>query len=130
MQNSAEFESGVEKRRHLRLPTETKVFVEVESSGVGGEEPDIVMCTTLDVSRGGLRVQLSVGLIPNAILQIGVNLPNAEEETYFLTGEVMWCMATEEPPGEYLAGFRLINGSQTDISFWEEALLERDSKSE
>ena len=80
-----------EKRRHLRLPLESTVFIELVSPGVGSASPGkVAVCKTLDVSRGGLRVSLEQELTIGAILQIGVDLPDYRE-TLYLAGEVRWC---------------------------------------
>ncbi|KZX57922.1 hypothetical protein A3709_20065 [Halioglobus sp. HI00S01] len=125
MQNMHEgIEAVNDKREHLRLPLGAKVNLQTLSEGPNGESAKIVGCQTVDVSRGGLRVKIGQELVPNSILQIGVQLPSDAKE-YFLTGEVMWCVS-EGSTDEWMAGFRLINGAETDYSWWYEALEKRD----
>jgi hypothetical protein len=117
-----------EKRKHLRLPIESTIFIELVSPDLEGEDPgEIAECRTLDVSRGGLRVSLARELQVGAILQIGVDLPEAKE-TLYLAGEVRWC---RELPGEetqrWSVGFQLLNAGNSDIASWVGLLGELDS---
>ncbi len=113
-----------EKRRHVRLPLESRVFIELLAPSPGGEEPaEIALCQTEDVSRRGFRVELGTELQRGAILQIGVDLPGAEE-TLHLAAEVRWCGAVEDSPEpRWAAGFELLDAEGTDLELWQ-ALLE------
>lgn len=116
-----------DKRRHLRLPVESTVFIELVASGVGSnEEAKVARCKTLDVSRGGLRVSLEHELVVGAILQIGVELPDSEE-TLYLAGEVRWCLPNSEPEPGWSAGFALLNAGDSDIDSWISLLADMDS---
>ena len=107
-----------DQRRHLRLPVESTVFIELVSPGVGSAESGkVATCRTLDMSRGGLRVSLEHQLEVGAILQIGVELPDAEE-TLYLAGEVRWCLANQPPDSGWSAGFALLNARDSDIDSW------------
>ena len=45
------------ERKHLRLPVESRVFIELEAPVSGSDEAGkIAICTTLDVSAQGLQV--------------------------------------------------------------------------
>lgn len=116
-----------EKRKHLRLPVESTIFIELVSQDLeDGESGEIAICKTLDVSRGGLRVSLEQELTVGAILQIGVELPDSEQ-TLYLAGEVRWCH--ELPAGEHRwsAGFQLLNAGNSDITSWIGLLSDMDS---
>lgn len=116
-----------EKRRHLRLPLESTVFIELVSPGVGSASSGkVAICKTLDVSRGGLRVSLEQELTVGAILQIGVDLPD-NRETLYLAGEVRWCEQVEGPRPLWFAGFKLMNADDSDIDSWVELLAGMDS---
>ena len=107
-----------EKRQHLRLPVESRIFIELVSPRVGSAESGTVaMCHTLDISRGGLRVSLDQELTVGAILQIGVQLPDADD-TLYLAGEVRWCRPMQESPQGWSAGFKLLNAGDSDIDSW------------
>ena len=107
-----------DQRRHLRLPVESRVFIELVSAGVGSATAGkVAVCKTLDVSRGGLRVSLEQELVVGAILQIGVELPQ-REDTLYLAGEVRWCLANPAPESGWSAGFALLNAGDSDIDSW------------
>jgi len=116
-----------EKRKHLRLPVESTIFIELVSPRVGSAESGTVAkCKTLDVSRGGLRVTLGHELTVGAILQIGVHLPQSDD-TLYLAGEVRWCRPSEEQAQHWSAGFKLINAGGSDFDSWVALLSEMDS---
>jgi hypothetical protein len=48
------------RRRFLRLPVESRVFIELESPPPGSLGPGkVARCDTLEVSKEGLRVRLA-----------------------------------------------------------------------
>ena len=107
-----------EKRKHLRLPVESTIFIELVSPRAGSSESgEVAMCKTLEVSRDGLRVGLEREVTVGAILQIGVQLPGACD-TLYLAGEVRWCRASEDPQLRWSAGFKLLNAEGSDIDQW------------
>jgi len=113
-----------DKRQHLRLPVESRTFIELISPQLGESDTGrLVACQTLNISRGGLQVTLEEEVTVGAILQIGVELPN-QERTLYLAGEVRWCTRTEEGSGlhPWSAGFKLLNASSSDIDLWVELL--------
>ncbi len=115
-----------EQRRHLRLPVESTVFIELVSPGVGrATSGSVAVCKTLDVSRGGLRVSLEYELVVGAILQIGVELPQ-RQETLYLAGEVRWCLANQAPETGWSAGFALLNAGDSDIDSWISLLVDME----
>jgi len=116
-----------EKRRHLRLPLESAVFIELLSPLAGNAQSGrVVRCRTLDVSRGGLRVNLSQPLTAGAILQIGIDMPGSDE-TLYLAGEVRWRTPDPQRPGTWMAGFALLDAEGSDIDGWVRLLAGLDS---
>jgi len=108
-----------DQRKHLRLPVESRTFIELISPDISGAESGkVVTCKTLNISRGGLQVMLPEQLTVGAILQIGIELPGAASPLY-LAGEVRWCLRndidTEHP---YSAGFKLLNANSSDFHKW------------
>lgn len=108
-----------EQRKHLRLPVESRTFIELVSPNLGETESGkLVACHTLNISRGGLQVALPEPVTVGAILQIGIELPG-EESPLYLAGEVRWCLRNnmdEERP--YSAGFKLLNANSSDFERW------------
>jgi len=112
-----------EQRKHLRLPVETRTFIELVSARVGEDDSGrLVTCRTENISRGGLQVTLEEAVTVGAILQIGVELPGANSPLY-LAGEVRWCRPNEGDPDQpYSAGFKLLNSEGSDLQRWVELL--------
>jgi Tfp pilus assembly protein PilZ len=107
-----------QRRKHLRLPIESTTFIELLSPRLGQSESGrMVTCKTMNVSRGGLQVILAEELTVGAILQIGVDLPGAED-TLYLAGEVRWCLPSQEAQQPWMAGFQILNANDSDIDRW------------
>ncbi|MEM1141128.1 MAG: PilZ domain-containing protein [Pseudomonadota bacterium] len=120
--------TGVNRRRNLRLPIETRVFIELESPPPGSLSPGkVARCETLEVSRSGLRVRLDEGVSVGAILQIGVELPG-KDEPFYLVGQVRWRMQDKEQAGAWIAGFEILNALGSDVEQWEAALQVMDEQ--
>ena len=111
-------------RAHPRHPFEGAIFIELLASGVENNQPsEIIKCKTLDVSLNGLRVGINRQLDVGAILQIGVDLSEAQD-TFYLVGEVKWCCRDDKGETLWLAGFELLNAADTDFEFWRQAVTE------
>lgn len=111
-------------RAHPRHPFEGKIFIELLASGIESNQPsEIIQCRTLDVSLNGLRVGINQQLEVGAILQIGVDLSEAED-TFYLVGEVKWCCRDDTGETLWLAGFELMNAADTDVEFWRQAVMD------
>lgn len=111
-----------DKRRHLRLTVQSRVFIELVAPDLSGDDAGkIVLGKTLDVSRGGIRVSLDDRLTPGAIHQIGIELPEPAQ-TLYLAGEVRWCLARRAPQTGWTAGFALLHADGSDLASWTELL--------
>jgi hypothetical protein len=120
--------SGRDKRRFMRLPVESRVFIELESPPPGSLGPGkVARCETLEVSKAGLRARLAEAVTVGAILQIGVELPG-KDEPFYLVGQVRWRMRDKQVPGAWLAGFEILNAQGSDIEHWEAALQVMDEQ--
>jgi len=110
-----------EQRKYLRLPVDSTTFIELVSPGIGDSSKGIVVtCKTLNVSRGGLLVTLDQEIPVGAILQIGVDIPEAED-TLYMAGEVRWGTPAENTGDEesaWQAGFQILNSADSDIDRW------------
>lgn len=117
-----------ERRRSVRLPLESRVFIELEAPPPGSmRRGRIARCDTLEVSASGLRVRLGEALTVGAILQIGVELPG-KDEPFYLVGQVRWRMQDRENNSAWLAGFEILNAAGSDIDQWHSALLFMDDE--
>jgi Tfp pilus assembly protein PilZ len=111
-------------RKQHRLPVVSTTFVELESPDPGETDPGkLATCKSLNVSRGGLQVLLEEEMTVGALLQLGVELPNAEDPLY-LVGEVRWCRPSEDQDNTWLAGFQLMNAINSDIKHWVELVAQ------
>jgi len=120
--------NGREQRRYLRLPVESRVFIEIESAAPGSLGPGrVARCDTLEVSKAGLRARLTEAVTVGAILQIGVELPG-KAEPFYLVGQVRWRMRDKQVPGTWIAGFEILNSFGSDIEHWEAALEVMDDR--
>lgn len=110
-----------DKRKFLRLPVDSTTFIELVSPGIGDSSKGIVVtCKTINVSRGGLLVTLYQEIPVGAILQIGVDLPEAED-TLYMAGEVRWCTPAQDTDineSSWQAGFQILNSADSDIDRW------------
>ena len=115
---------GLKNRKHHRLAIVSTTFVELESPDAGDTNSGkLAACKSLDISRGGLKVLLEEEIPVGALLQLGVELPNAEEPLY-LVGEVRWCLPNEEDNGTWVAGFQLMNADNSDIKHWVDLVVQ------
>ena len=110
-------------REYIRLKMDTKVFVEIMAADPqDGGASILVECDVIDVSFGGLKVNLDAELIKGSILSICVVMPTFEEP-FYMAGEVKWCRLNEEEDGgQWSAGFQLLTSSDSDIEHWREVL--------
>ena len=107
-----------QRRTHLRLPLESRTFIELASPRMGQNDSGrLVTCKSLNVSQGGLQVVLEEELTVGAFLKIGVDLPGTED-TLYLVGEVRWCLPSKEEQHSWMAGFQLLSADNSDIERW------------
>jgi hypothetical protein len=107
-------------RDHVRIKMDTRVFVEVLAAEVTSEGV-LVQCDVFDVSYGGFSAGIKTELPVGAILSVGVELPGVNDPLY-MAAEVKWCKPAESGDDEWLAGFKLLQSSDTDIDSWRSLL--------
>jgi hypothetical protein len=115
-------------REHIRLLMDTKVFVELTAPSPSSDgNGELVECGVIDVSYGGFRVSIPQEVTVGAILAICAEL-TAIDRPFYMAAEVMWCRQREDEDGEedaergWLAGFKLLSSSDTDVNAWRELL--------
>lgn len=104
-----------ERRRELRRNAETTVFIEYYANGKENEEAQIILCSSLDISRNGVQIQLDTELPKGTILRIGIDSEELEKPL-FLVGEVKWTRVEGDVVN---TGFELFDAEETDISRWQ-----------
>ena len=111
------------ERQQPRLPIRSRVFIEFESAALGSDDDaNICVCRTLDVSSNGLRVALEHELTVEAYLQIGIEPPEGEGDTFFLVGQVRWCRPGEDHEYPWLAGFELLPADDSHLDRWNDLI--------
>lgn len=106
-------------RQEPRLPLHSRVFIELEAPAAGSaEEAHIAICRTMDVSGLGLRVALDNELTVESYLQIGVEPPQGDGETFFLAAQVRWCHPNADSQYPWMAGLELLPAEQSDLARW------------
>ena len=112
-----------QRRKHLRLPIESMIFIEPLISRPGRDESSrMIMCKSLNVSRGGLQVILEEELTVGTILQIGVELPG-EKDRLCLAAAVRWCLPSKNEQNPWMAGFQILNANDSDIERWVASIV-------
>jgi len=107
-------------RNHIRIKMHTRVFVEVIAA-TDTSEGLLLQCEVVEVSYGGFSVNIERELIVGAILSVCAELP-AVEEPFYMAAEVKWCRPNEHGGSGWLAGFKLLKSSDTDIESWRRLL--------
>ena len=111
------------KRHYQRLVGQATAFIELMGSTI--DAPDrapIIICNSLDISRGGLRVCVDTFIEPGTILHLGLELAGLERPLY-MVAEVKWARRTSAGDG-YWIGFELLESDGTDLAVWQ-SLLEK-----
>jgi len=86
----------------------------------------MIMCKSLNVSRGGLQVILEEELTVGTILQIGVELPG-EKDKLHLAATVRWCLPSMNEQNPWMARFQILNANDSDIERWVTLILAMES---
>jgi len=107
-----------EKRIENRVRREEQLFIEVMSSSYDESLPGtVVQCTTCDISPNGLQVKMPQALQQGTILDLCIEMQRSTKR-FFLTGEVKW-VRENSAEGNWLVGFLLFDGLNTDIDAWK-----------
>ena len=99
-----------------------RVFIELVAAPPGGEgKSNIASCDISDISYDGLKIGVENELTVGSILSLCVEIP-AVEDPFYLVGEVKWCRPQHTAEGGWLAGFQMLNSSDSDIDAWRDLL--------
>ena len=110
-----------DRRQHIRQPRDERVVVQIVSSTRHTLPPGtVVRCSTKDVSRQGIRIQLDQQLPEGFLLELWIEISNNASK-FFLAGEVKWCQELKEGK-RYLVGVELKEGETEDFKLWQEVL--------
>jgi hypothetical protein len=121
--------SGKDKRVQPRLDERSTIFIETQAAlEKSPHQESIQICSSLEISAGGVRVCVDDELETGAILQLGIQLPDVEDPLY-VVGEVRWCKPARDPDKGYYAGFKLLESDGTDFDIWFDLVREMSSVS-
>ena len=116
-----------QKWKDLRLPIESTICIELMTSRPGQDKSaSMIMCKSLNVSRGGLQVMLEEELTVGNILQVSVELPGEKDKLY-LAAAVRWCLPSKNEQNPWMAGFQILNASDSDIERWVTLIVAMES---
>lgn len=111
-----------DRRREYRLPGKLGIFVELRAAGIeDGSPAEILACSGLDLSPGGLQLLLDRPLPVGAILRLGADFGQGAV-VLNVVGEVRWCRPAAVG---YQVGFALFDSEGTDIADWKKQVAAR-----
>ncbi|MFT5579050.1 MAG: hypothetical protein ACI9WS_001808 [Paraglaciecola psychrophila] len=107
------------QRGENRVTRETTFFVEVYSADSQGIDPaKVIVCNSLDISAGGIQLQMDRALAVGSILRLCADIDRSEDVLY-LVGEVKWVTAEDD---FFNLGFELYDAVDSDINGWKNQL--------
>ncbi|TGD74721.1 PilZ domain-containing protein [Mangrovimicrobium sediminis] len=115
------------RRKHERFSTAQALFIEVEGRSGGRESDNMVLrCEAVDISVGGLRIEVPEAIPAGARLNIAVPFGDWKDNLE-LAGKAMWCRPAEGCPG-YWVGLQLEDACREDMERWCQVvyLMSRD----
>jgi hypothetical protein len=120
--------SNKERRQHTRHLRDERVVVQIVSSTRDTLPPGtVVRCSTKDVSRRGLRIQLDQRVPEGFHLELWVEI-SSHPTKFYLSGEVKWCQEVEAGK-RYMVGVELTEGKTEDLELWDKVLAGSQSGS-
>jgi len=110
---------NAERRRHIRLEMDEKLFVQIISASNAQElVGKTYFCKTLDVSESGLKITVQQQVPKNCEVELWVQIHSTSKK-YFLSGHTQWCIGFEQSVGSYELGIKLKNGKSSDLEQWQ-----------
>jgi hypothetical protein len=104
------------RRSELRVDGAMAIFVEIRAADpVSGHPAEIIACSGVDLSAGGLQVELDRPLPVGSILRLGADA-RGNTPAMYVVGEVRWSRPTAQG---HAAGFAFFDSDGTDIIAWK-----------
>lgn len=108
-----------ERRSESRLDNQTTVFIEIVSAAYNNSSPaNIIVCNSLDLSTGGIQVEIDEEVPVGSILRLGAQLQGSDQ-TLYLVGEAKWLKKDGE---HFNIGFELYDAEKTDFEGWQKVV--------
>jgi len=107
------------QRSETRVIRETTFYVEIYSGEAGDiDRTKVIICNSLDISAGGIQLQMDRALPVGSILRLCADIERSENVLY-LVGEVKWIKAQDDI---YNLGFELYDAEDSDLGDWKSQL--------
>lgn len=114
-----------ERRRHRRLKQREQLFIQIiEADSAPALRGKTLYCSSLDVSAGGIQIELDQEAPPGCILDLWVEV-KGRRGRFYLSGEVRWCRADSDR-GKHQIGIELQEGETTLDETWKALFAEQD----
>jgi len=106
-----------DRRKHPRFSVQKAIYVEIVDRDSRSEADNtIILCETVDISLGGLRIW-----VPEPVEQgctVNIAVPSSEwKENLELVGKVMWVQDADNRSG-YWIGLELEDTSRENMERW------------
>ena len=109
---------NAERRRHVRLEVDEKLFVQIVSASDAEElVGKTYFCKTVDVSESGLKITVEQEVPKKCEVELWVQVQSTGKK-YFLFGQTQWCMGFKHANGSYELGIQLQQADKTDLEEW------------
>lgn len=106
-----------DRRKHERIDVVQAIYIEVVSRGSRSESENIIlMCETVDISVGGLRLRVPESIPSGSTLNIAVPMDEWKENLE-LVGEAMWVKPADDGQG-FWVGLELKDSSRDSMEQW------------
>lgn len=108
-----------ERRSESRLDKQTTVFIEIVSAAHDNSSPaNIIICNSLDMSTGGIQVEIDEEVAVGSILRLGAQFQGSDQ-TLYLVGETKW---SRKDGDHFNIGFELYDAEKTDFEGWRKVV--------
>lgn len=102
------------RRAEPRATRTETLFVQVRSVASAGDERSTLRCESADLSRGGIRIQVSIEIPKDELLEIWIKV-QGQPRNFYLAGRACWCAPNAR--GAEL-GIKLHDAPGTDYKAW------------
>ena len=106
----------IQPRKHRRIPFEDSTIVKMmeTTNAAEMEDGESILCSTVDLSAGGVRLRVSRELPLGSRMEVWVK-SKEQEGTLRIVGNVVWCR-TLEGCSDLQAGLEILDQERTDYA--------------
>jgi len=110
----------MKERQHFRLTQQVSIYIDFFEKKGEQYQPTVLICSSLDVSSGGLKLEIDRALKPQAIYQIGLQI---EGLLFNLAIQVRWQESSET--NTYFVGAEILDSDGTDVVAFKRWVADR-----